>query len=192
MAKRRTRSAPDAGRRTRAGSGDPGGQNPAAGHSWPPDSQAPAPPPRREIRPRVYAAFDLALAAAYAVLLSQFPTRHTEHAVLLWSMVGAVTLAGAGMLWRSRWGWRIAMAGCALLLLVAVVLLVLILLSAAFLAGVYGAMGRGAATIAVLAGALVIEFLALLPAFQLKFLLTRAGRRHFAVGSAAAQGRPAR
>ncbi len=131
------------------------------------------------------------MAAAYAIVLSMFPTRHAEHAVLLWSVVGALGLAGAGMLWRSRWGWRAAVVGCALLLLVVVVLLVLILLSASFLAGVYGAMGRGAATIAVLAGALVIQFLGLLPAFQLKFLMTRAGRRHDRAAPPVARG-PAR
>jgi hypothetical protein len=191
MAKRPTGRSSRRGARGSAGD-DPGAGNPAAGRPWPPDSQAPPESPRREIRPYFYAGLDLAMATAYTVLLSLFPTRHAEHAVLLWSMVGAVGLAGAGMLWRNRWGWRAAVVGCALLLLVAVLLLVLILLSASFLAGVYGAMGRGAATIAVLAGALVIEFLGLLPAFQLKFLLTRAGRRHFAPAAAARSQGPAR
>jgi hypothetical protein len=119
------------------------------------------------------------MAAVYAALLTQAPTRHVEHAVLLWGAVAAVLVAGAGMLWRSRWGWRAAVAGCAILLLLAVVLLVLILLSASFLAGVYGSMGRGAASTALLVGALVLELVGLLPAFQLKFLFTRAGRRHY-------------
>jgi len=158
----------------------------SAGRQWPPRSApeadgatAQATRRRREIRPFIYAGFDFAMAALYAVLLTQAPTRHAGQAAILWSTVAAVVLAGAGMLWRSRWGWRAAVTGCALLLAIAVVILVLILLSASFLAGVYGSMGRGAAMMALLAGALVIEVCGLLPAFQLKFLLTRAGRRYF-------------
>jgi hypothetical protein len=161
-----------------------------AGRSWPPQPVSSDERPRREIRPRIYAAFDFAMAAVYALLLVQAPTRHAGQAALLWTLVGAVVLAGAGMLWRSKWGWRAAVTGCALLLAVAVVVLVLILLSASFLAGVYGAMGRGAATVALLAGALVIEVCGLLPAFQLKFLFTRAGRRHYGQPAANAARAP--
>jgi hypothetical protein len=161
----------------------------AAGREWPPSSHAPS---RREIRPFIYAAFDLAMAVVYALLITQSPTRHAGHSLLLWSMVAAVLVAGAGMLWRSRWGWRAAVAGCVALLAVTVAILILILLSASFLAGVYGSMGRGAATVAILAGALAIEVCGLLPAFQLKFLLTRAGRRHYMRAAPAPSGGPAR
>ena len=133
----------------------------------------------RERRPYIYAGFDFAFAGLYAFLLVQMPTRHGLHAALLWSTVAAVVLAGAGMVVRNRWGWRVAVAGCGALLLVTVVLLVLILLSASFLSGVYGSMGQGAAMMAILAGALIVELCGLLPAFQLKFLRTRAGRRWF-------------
>jgi len=173
----------------RGPSDDETARNPAAGKEWPPKKEArsaeagPA-PAAREIRPYIYAGLDLAMAVVYSLVLIQSPTRHARHAILLWSAVGAMVLAAAGMLWRSRWGWRIAAAACGLVLLLAVVILVLILLSASFLAGVYGSMGRGAASIALLAGALVIELVGLVPAFQLKFLRTRAGRRHFGVGAA--------
>jgi hypothetical protein len=153
------------------------GQGNAAGREWPPE---PA-PVRREIRPFIYAGFDFAMAVVYALLITQAPTRHAGGSALLWTTVVAVVLAGAGMLWRNRWGWRAAVVGCGLLLAATILILVLILLSASFLAGVYGAMGRGAAMMALLAGAIVIEFCGLLPAFQLKFLLTRAGRRHYGV-----------
>ena len=143
---------------------------------------APAPPERprrRDLRPTIYAGFDFAFGAFYAFLLAQVPTRHASGGVLLWCTVGAVVLAGAGMVMRNRWGWRLAVAGCGALLLVTVALLVLVLVSASFLAGVYGSMGRGAATMAVLAGAVIVELCGILPAFQLKFLMTRAGRRWF-------------
>lgn len=157
------------------------GQGNAAGREWPPPEAAPS---RREIRPYIYAGFDFAMAIVYALLITQAPTRHAGGSALLWSTVVAVVLAGVGMLWRSRWGWRAAVAGCALLLVATTLILILILLSASFLAGVYGAMGRGAAMMALLAGALVVEFCGILPAFQLKFLLTRAGRRHYKVSVA--------
>lgn len=133
----------------------------------------------RERRPYIYAGFDFGFAALYAVLLSQVPTRHGLHGAILWSTVAAVVLAGAGMVVKNRWGWRLAVAGCGALLLVTVALLLLVLLSASFLSGVYGSMGQGAAMMALLAGALIVEVCGLLPAFQLKFLMTRAGRRWF-------------
>jgi hypothetical protein len=133
----------------------------------------------REIRPYLYAGFDFLLALVYAGAIIQAPTRHGLGGALLWGAAGAVLLAGAGMLWRRPWGRRIAMAGCAALLVLCVLILVLILMSAAFLSGVYGSMGEGAAMIALLAGAVVIQFLGILPALQLKFLMTRAGRRTY-------------
>jgi hypothetical protein len=179
--RRSQRGAPDADAPSNPSAASAAAAHPAAsGKQWPPGTGAAARPARREVRPYIYAGLDFVMAVVYALVLLQAPTRHALHATLLWSTVGAVGLAGAGMLWRSRWGWRAAAAGCALLLLLAVSLLVLILLSASFLAGVYGSMGRGAASMALLAGALVIEIMALLPAFQLKFLMTRAGRRHYA------------
>lgn len=147
-----------------------------------PDDESVAPaerPARRDRRPYIYAGFDFAFGAFYAFLLGQVPTRHAVDGALLWSTVAAVVLAGAGMVVRNRWGWRVAVAGCGALLLVTVALLVLILVSASFLSGVYGSMGRGAALMAILAGALIVELCGILPALQLKFLMTRAGRRWF-------------
>lgn len=156
---------------------------PTAGESAaaaaPAEPATPARGRRPDRRPTIYAGFDFAFAALYAVLLGQVPTRHAASNALLWSTVVAVVLAGAGMVVRNRWGWRVAVAGCGVLLLVTVLLLVLVLLSASFLAGVYGSMGRGAALMALLAGALIVELCGILPALQLKFLMTRAGRRCF-------------
>ena len=59
----------------------------------------------------------------------------------------------------------------------------LLVMSASFLSGVYGSMGKGAAMFALLGAALVIELCGILPALQHKFLMTRAGRRHFGQAS---------
>jgi len=168
-------------KRKRARPGEGKGGEPAAPAE--PEATRPASHPRRrDRRPYIYAGFDFAFAALYAFLLAQMPTRHGLHGALLWCTVGAVVLAGVGMVLRNRWGWRAAVAGCGALLLVTLGLLVLLLVSASFLSGVYGSMGQGAAMIAFLAGALIIELCGLLPAFQLKFLMTRAGRRWFGQG----------
>jgi hypothetical protein len=70
-------------------------------------------------------------------------------------------------------------------LLLEVVLLITIVMSAAYLAGVYGAFGEGAALMTLLAGFVTIQLIAILPAFQLKFLMTRAGKRCFGLGAKA-------
>lgn len=135
---------------------------------------------RRDIRPYAYAGFDAAIAAIYAVVLViVLPAGHLGPSALLWTMVACAVAMAGGMLVRHRWGWRIAAAACAALLAIEVVLLVLLVASAAFLAGVYGAFGRGAAMLTLLAAAISLQLIGLLPALQLKFLLTRAGRAHY-------------
>ena len=75
--------------------------------------------------------------------------------------------------------WWTAIVGGSVLLLAAILLIARILISAAFLSGVYGAFGKAAASGMMLAVALVIEFVAFLPSLQLKWSLTRSGRRSF-------------
>lgn len=139
-----------------------------------------AAPLRRDIRRYLYAGIDVVMAIVYVGILSAgLASQHASTQTMLWSLVGLVLVMGACMFVRNKWSWRVAVGACGAMLLLAVVLLVLILMSAAFLSGVYGAFGKAASTFALLAAALIVELIALLPAFQLKFLLTRAGRRSF-------------
>lgn len=150
--------------------------------SEPDDSSQSAAPRRRakEIRPYIYAGFNALMLVVYFVLLVKVaPSRHGTTQAIAYLMMLSVVAMGAAMFVRNRWGWRVAVTACGTLLLLAVVVLVLILMSAGFLAGVYGAFGKAASMFALLAAALVIELVALLPALQLKFLMTRAGRRWF-------------
>jgi hypothetical protein len=80
-----------------------------------------------------------------------------------------------------RWGWWLALGAASLLVLATILLIVRVLVSAAFLAGVYGAFGKAAAVSALIGVALVVELVALLPLFQIKYLMTRAGRRIYAI-----------
>jgi hypothetical protein len=140
---------------------------------------------RVDRRPHIYAALDFSFVAFYLVLATSVaPSRNLFGAGLQWSLVIAMGMAGGGMLVRGRKGWFAAIAGCATLLLAELALLVALLLSASYLAGVYGSFGRGASALALVVAALSIELVALLPALQLKFLLTRAGRRAFGVKAA--------
>jgi hypothetical protein len=134
----------------------------------------------RDIRPWLYAACDLFLAILYAyVLMVLIPSRHDWMRWFSWLIVLAPLVMAGSMLVRRPWAWWAAALSTGVLLVAALVLLTLILLSAAFLGGVYGSLGRAASTFALIGAALVVEFMGILPALQLKYLMTRAGRRCF-------------
>lgn len=136
---------------------------------------------RRDPRVFIYAGFDFAMALVYAVVITRVtPPFRAGPALFGWLLVGAAALMGVGMVLRSRWGWRISVGACGLLLALEVALLVLILSSAAFLSGVYGSFGKAGAGLAIVGALFSIQMIALLPGLQLKFLLTGAGRRAFA------------
>jgi hypothetical protein len=147
----------------------------------------PAPRPRRrDPRPWIYAAIDALLAVVLVVVITEVaPNRHAWAQALLWLLPGASAAMAAGTLAGAvlpgararRIAWAVAVVGGAVMLVVTVVLLVLLLMAASFLSGVYGGIGKGAATGALAAAALIVEVCGLLPALQLKYLLTRAGRR---------------
>lgn len=134
----------------------------------------------RDPRILVYAGFDFVMAALYAVVLfGVVPSRHGWVQALSALVVGAAVLMGAAMVFRRTWSWWLGVGSCIALLALGALFLVLTVASAAFLAGVYGSFGQAGALLALIAAALIIELVALLPAFQLKFLMTRAGRRAF-------------
>jgi hypothetical protein len=136
----------------------------------------------RDPRRWIYGGLDLVFAAAYAVVIWKvIPNRLPSATVHLWTFPLASAAMAAGMLLGRRRGWWIAVIAGSFALASMVVLLVRIAISAAFLAGVYGAFGQAAATFALVMIALVIELVALLPIVQIKYLMTRAGRRAFGV-----------
>jgi hypothetical protein len=137
---------------------------------------------RGDLRPYTYAAIDAVLAAVYAVVVFVLaPSRAPVHQLWMTGLVVAAAAMAIGTVTRRRWGWRVAIAGAASLLALSLLALVLLALSAAFLTGVYGAFGRGAAALVGVAALLVIELVALVPGLQLRYLLSRAGRERFGV-----------
>lgn len=139
----------------------------------------PAPSPaKRDPRRWIYGGLDIVFAIAYAFAIWKvIPNRLPSAAFHLWTFpITAVVLAAGTLLGGAR-GWWIAMIGGSAMLLSLFLLIVRIVISAAFLAGVYGAFGKAASTFALVMIALVIELVAILPLVQIKYLNSRMGRR---------------
>jgi fucose 4-O-acetylase-like acetyltransferase len=134
----------------------------------------------RDIRPYIYGILNLAFASMYAYAFTTLiPSRHTGTRIIIWSLIAVVAAKGVSMIVARRWSWLVAALGCMVALLIAFLMFALCVSSTAFLSGVYGAYGRGASAMTLVGAALIIELVALVPALQLKYLMTRAGRRRF-------------
>jgi hypothetical protein len=136
----------------------------------------------RDIRRWIYGGLDVVFAAGYALAIWKvIPNRLASASVHLWTFPVATLVMAAGTLVGGRRGWWIAVVSGSAILLSTILLIVRILISAAFLAGVYGGFGKAAATFALVMVALVIELVVLLPIVQVKYLMTRAGKRAYGV-----------
>jgi hypothetical protein len=156
---------------------------PAAGKASAAKPSAPGPAiPRRDLRRFIYAGLDVVFGIIYLVIATKFALTQSslDRFQLLTLPVIAAAMAG-GMLVSGRLGWRISVIACSAMLLSAVLIIARILISISFLAGVYGGFGAAAAFFAWVAVALVIELVVLLPLFQLKYLMSRGGRRTLGV-----------
>ncbi len=121
---------------------------------------------------RFYGALDVAFAALYAWLgFVVAPSRSTGFQVALAIVVALVGGAGVGLIARARWARPAALAASVVLLIFAAVLIFGLVASSAYLRGVYGALGRGMAVMGLGVAAIVVELFALLPIFQIRFLL---------------------
>lgn len=148
----------------------------------PPEPPVAAPATTADRRRFIYAGVDLALAGLHAlIIVAGAPTRHTSGQLLMWSIVLGFAAAALGALVGRPRGWWLAAVACGLLLVLQVALLVVMVASAAYLSGVFGAFGRGAAGMTLAAAALTIQVVGLPAALELKYLRTRAGRRAFAM-----------
>lgn len=135
---------------------------------------------QQEPRRWIYAAFNLLFAALYLSLtLFVAPSRSASGQLVAVALIVGASGSALGMLLGEVRGWWLAAVSCGLLLLTELIFLVMLLWSAAFLSGVYGAFGRGAAVLTLVVAFLSIQLVGLLPAMQLKFLMTRRGRAVF-------------
>lgn len=146
--------------------------------SKPDPSLPPQPDPRRWI----YGGLGVAFACGHAfALVAVIPNRLPTAWVHLWSFPLLTLAMAAGTLLRSRVGWWISVLAGSALIASVVFVIARILASAAFLAGTYGAFGKAASTFSLVAVALIINAVALLPIVQIKWLMSRAGRRAYGV-----------
>jgi hypothetical protein len=123
---------------------------------------------------RWYGALDLLFATLYLYVgLVIAPSRSRAFDVALWVVCGLLIAAGAGLLLERRWARLLGIISATVLLAFAAVVMVLLCASAAYLHGVYGALGRGLSIMTLVCAALVLQFFALLPLFQLRYLLKR-------------------
>lgn len=125
---------------------------------------------------RLYGVLDVTFAALYLVFgLWIAPGRSHAFDAALITVSALLAAGGVGLLLGARWGRTLAIAASALLLVFAAVTVLLLVASSAYLRGVYGALGEGIALVSLLVAALVVEGFALLPIFQLRFLLRKSG-----------------
>lgn len=136
------------------------------------------PDPRRWIFGGI--ALGIALVQMYCAV-AVIPNRLPSAALHLWSFPLFTLLMAAGTLSGMRLGWWIAVCAGGALLLSVMLVIVRILVSAAFLAGVYGAFGKAAATFSFVAIALIAQVVGLIPIFHIRWLMSRRGKRAFGV-----------
>ena len=84
--------------------------------------------------------------------------------------------AGAGLLLGATWAERAARAASFVALGLGLALVATVALTASYLSGIYGPVGRGGAIILVLVAALALPYLVVMPAVQLVWLGPRAKR----------------
>lgn len=152
------------------------------------EKAAPAVVPARDIRPYIYFGLNQLFVLVYFYVLTYvIPNRLMTATIHLWALPVLMQLMAIGMATvffgapePRRMGWWLAVVSASALLVLTVLLIIRVLVSAAFLSGVYGAFGKAAAMSALIGVALVVELVALLPLFQIKYLRTRAGRRVYA------------
>ncbi|HVV88651.1 MAG TPA: hypothetical protein VHE35_36655, partial [Kofleriaceae bacterium] len=135
---------------------------------------------RRDPRRWIYVVLDLLLTTGYLVFATRLAVnRHAWASALLELLpLGAWTMTvGTLMAWRRSW-W-LTVAGGALVLAWMIGAMIIVLYFASYLAGVYGGFGKAASLGALVSMALLVELIGLVPAFQLRWALGRAGRRAF-------------
>ena len=134
----------------------------------------------RDPRRFIYVAIDVVFTVAYLIVLSDLlHNRHAWARAILYLLPLATAVMAVGTAMGRKVGWWMTIGAGTAMLVWTVGFIILLLTTASFLSGVYGAFGKAAASGMLLAVAIIIEVVAFLPALQLKWSLTRAGRRAF-------------
>jgi len=120
---------------------------------------------------RLYGILNLSFAAFYAwIAYDVAPSRRPIYPLGVGLVCALLAGGGLGLLVRARWGRAVSLVACWTLLCGCAATVVALVLSSAYLRGVYGGFGRGAALVSLLFAALVFELAGLLPLFEIRFL----------------------
>ena len=145
---------------------------------------------REDPRRVLYIGFDLLFTIGYLYTFAELVQhRFGWGRAILYLLPAATVVMMLGTLVGRRAGWWLTIAGGAAMLVWTVGMIAVLLITASYLSGVYGAFGKAAAMSAMLSTAFIVQFAATLPVLQLKWAMTRAGRR--AYGLAPLWPRPA-
>jgi hypothetical protein len=115
----------------------------------------------------------LNLASAGVVTIGVFgglPDRYWPVDSAATALIVLLLASGIGLVLRTSWCARFARVAAAASLAVGLVLIGALAMSASYLAGIYGPIGRGGAIIFVLVLALAIPYLVAIPALELVWL----------------------
>ena len=135
---------------------------------------------------RLYGLLNLTFAALYAWIGFELtPSRRLAFPIGVLLVCVLLAGGGVGLLAGARWGRKLAGLACWTLVLGCGVVVGALVASSAYLRGVYGGFGRGAAVVALLVAALVVEVAGLLPLFELRFLRRLAQSERSALASGA-------
>ena len=114
---------------------------------------------------------DLASAALiYLGVFQGLPSRWWPIDLPAAVVIALFAAAGVGLLGQTSWAPKVAWLASAVSLVLGVLLVATLALTASFLAGIYGPVGRGGALILALVAALAVPYLVVLPAAQLVWL----------------------
>jgi hypothetical protein len=86
------------------------------------------------------------------------------------AVIALLAASGVGLMLDRKWAPRVARATSMIVLALGLGLVAALGLTASYLAGIYGPVGKGGAVILVLVAALVLPYLVALPATQLLWL----------------------
>jgi hypothetical protein len=127
--------------------------------------------PRNQLLARLFGAIDVV--ASLVVVLGVFvglPARWWVVDVPSAVVAALFVAAGVGLFTRKGWGVTLARVASLVALVLGLLLVATLAVTASYLSGIYGPVGRGGAIILALVAALAVPYLVALPAAQLLWL----------------------
>jgi hypothetical protein len=118
-----------------------------------------------------FGALNLSCAALIGVgVFVGLPARYAPVDAASLVLIALLVVSGVGLVARARWGAGMARLAAATSLMLGLLGVAMLAVSASYLMGIYGPVGRGGALLLTLVAALVVPYLVALPAVELAWL----------------------